>query len=60
MCKYKVVSLLLGGIIFYAQIVYSHEVGAPFSGAIIDPLEVHHAHIEDEQRLNFFFLNGFR
>lgn len=32
----------------------AHEKGAPFSGAIIDPLDVHHAHIEDEQRINFF------
>ena len=31
----------------------AHEQGAQFSGAIIDPLRVHHAHIEDEQRLNF-------
>lgn len=37
-----------------------HETGAPFSGAIIDPLEVHHAHIEDEQRLNFEQVQRFR
>lgn len=36
-------------------VVHAHEEGAPFSGAIIDPLEVHHAHIEDEQRVNLFF-----
>lgn len=29
-----------------------HEAGAPFSGAILDPLVLHHAHIENEQRLN--------
>lgn len=36
-----------------ARAARAHEAGAPFSGAIIDPLELHHAHIEDEQRLNF-------
>lgn len=36
----------------------AHQEGASFSGAIIDPLEVHHAHIEDEQRLNLFFIRG--
>lgn len=36
----------------------AHEVGAPFSGAIIDPLVLHHAHIENEQRVNLFFLHG--
>lgn len=30
----------------------AHEAGAPFSGAILDPLVLHHAHIENEQRLN--------
>ena len=33
----------------------AHEKGAPFSGAIIDPLKTHHAHIENEQRFNFFY-----
>ena len=37
---------------------FGHEDGAHFSGAIIDPLEVHHAHIEDEQRLNFGAVRG--
>ena len=32
----------------------AHEAGAPFSGAIVDPLALHHAHIEAEQRINFF------
>ena len=36
----------------------AHEVGAPFSGAIIDPLVLHHAHIENEQRVNFFYFRG--
>jgi len=31
---------------------WAHESGAPFSGAILDPLVLHHAHIENEQRLN--------
>lgn len=30
----------------------AHEENAPFSGAIIDPFELHRAHIEDEQRIN--------
>jgi hypothetical protein len=34
----------------------AHEEGAPFSAAIIDPLLLHHAHIENEQRINFFGL----
>lgn len=38
----------------------AHEEGAPFSGAIIDPPILHHAHIENEQRLNFFALRGVR
>ena len=36
----------------------AHEAGAPYSGAIIDPLVLHHAHIENEQRLNLFALRG--
>ncbi len=39
--------------------VFGHQVGAPFSGAIIEPLEVHHAHIENEQRLSVAYLDGF-
>lgn len=38
----------------------AHEEGAPFSGAITDPLLLHHAHIEDEQRFNFFNAFGVR
>jgi hypothetical protein len=38
--------------------LFAHEEGAQFSGAIIEPLKVHHAHIEDEQKFNFFFLDG--
>lgn len=36
----------------------AHEEGAPFSGAIIEPLLLHHAHIENEQRVNFSVLRG--
>ena len=36
----------------------AHEEGSPFSGALIDPLVLHHAHVENEQRLNFSFLRG--
>ena len=37
-----------------------HEERAPFSGAIIDPLKVHHAPIEDEQRVNLFLADDQR
>lgn len=37
-----------------------HEEGAPFSGAISEPIRVHHAHIEDEQGFNFSFNDNFR
>jgi hypothetical protein len=40
------------------SLLWAHEEGAPFSGAILDPVLLHHAHIENEQRLNFFALNG--
>ena len=30
----------------------AHEAGAPFSGAFPEPIILHHAHIEDEQRIN--------
>ncbi len=31
----------------------AHEAGAPFSSAFAEPIILHHAHIEDEQRINF-------
>ena len=34
------------------QPLSAHEEGAPFSGAIIEPLHTHHTHIEDEQKVN--------
>jgi hypothetical protein len=43
-----------------SRIVFGHEEEAPFSGAIIESLRVHHAHIEDEQRINFSLFDGFR
>lgn len=30
----------------------AHEEGAPFSGAMVDPIVQHHAHIESEERVN--------
>lgn len=44
-------------LIFLTSKCFAHEEGAKFSGAIIDPLRVHHAHIEDEQRVNFSFID---
>ncbi len=38
----------------------AHEAGAPFSGAFPEPIILHHAHIEDEQRINLVGLNNFR
>jgi len=40
--------------------VSGHEEGAPFSGAIGEPVLVHHAHIEDEQFFNSIFFDNFR
>ncbi len=42
------------------EAAFAHEDGAPFSGAIIEPLDVHHAHIEDEQRINLIHIDGLR
>lgn len=53
--KCRVVPLML---LLFSNNVLAHEKGAPFSGAIIDPLRVHHAHIEDEQRINFSYVDG--
>lgn len=38
----------------------AHEVGAPFSSAFAEGIMVHHAHIEDEQRINFLGLSNLR
>ncbi|MHB1309406.1 MAG: transporter family protein [Limisphaerales bacterium] len=50
----------LTGAFLVAVRLQAHEEGAPFSGAIIDPPLLHHAHIENEQRFNFFVLRGVR
>ena len=42
------------------QSALAHQKGAPFSGAMGEPFLVHHAHIEDEQILNFNYFVGFR
>lgn len=49
--SWAIVALVLNGV---AVSAFAHEAGAPFSGAIIDPLVLHHAHIENEQRFNYF------
>ena len=51
-------TLLLAGTITTPALLFAHELGAPFSGAILDPTILHHAHIENEQRFNFFALQG--
>jgi len=48
----------LASLVLAAAPVAAHEEGAPFSGAIIDPLLLHHAHIENEQRINLLALRG--
>lgn len=47
-------AVTVGALIGATVSAFAHEEGAPFSGAIIDPLVLHHAHIENEQRFNFF------
>lgn len=47
-------------IITTSNTLFAHEKDAPFSGAISEPIKVHHAHIEDEQSLNFSFYNDFQ
>ena len=49
---------LSSALLLFATRLEAHEEGAPFSGSIIDPIILHHAHIENEQRVNFFALNG--
>lgn len=41
-----------------ASTALAHEAGAPFSGAISDLLALHHAHLENEQRLNGYVARG--
>ncbi len=53
-------SVILLLVIMVPRSVFGHEESAPFSSAIIEPLKVHHAHIEDEQRINFSYFDGFR
>ena len=43
-----------------SRFAFGHELGAPFSGAISEPVILHHAHIEDEQSLNMTFRNDFQ
>jgi len=53
--------LLLSMLIWFcAMEVEAHEAGAPFSGAIPEPILLHHAHIEDEQKINSVVLKDFR
>lgn len=53
----RAATCVLIALIFLAKpFANAHEEGAPFSDAIVDPLLLHHAHIENEQRINFFGL----
>ncbi len=44
-------------ILLFSNNSFSHEEGGNYSGAIIDPLRVHHAHIENEQKVDFSFID---
>jgi len=52
--------LILGACVLCSGLAAAHEEGADFSGAIIEALRADHAHIEDEQRLNFGWVDGLR
>lgn len=54
----RMAACALPAIMVISMSIHAHEAGAPFSGAIIDPLTLHHAHIENEQRLNLFGLRN--
>lgn len=56
--KAAALASLSSALLLSASRLEAHEEGAPFSGSIIDPIILHHAHIENEQRVNFFALNG--
>ncbi len=45
-------------LIISLQVAFGHQENAKASGAIIDPLMVHHAHIEDEQRIILSVFGG--
>jgi hypothetical protein len=55
----KVISLAV--LVWFGAIkAGAHEAGAPFSGAFPEPILLHHAHIEDEQRINTTGFENFR
>lgn len=45
---------------FWAIGAGAHEAGTPFSGAFPELILLHHAHIEDEQRINLSRFANFR
>ena len=47
-------------ILFSSGISKAHQDSAPFSGAISELIKVHHAHIENEQSINFSFYDDFQ
>ena len=47
-------------ILFSLGTTQAHQDSAPFSGAISELIKVHHAHIEDEQSINFSFYDDFQ
>ena len=55
----KILSLFIFAWVWAIE-VGAHEAGAPFSGAFPEPILLHHAHIEDEQRINLVGLKDLR
>jgi hypothetical protein len=54
------ITLVVALIWLWANPAGAHEAGTPFSGAFPEPILLHHAHIEDEQRINFSRFENFR
>ena len=48
-CTRHVRILVFATCLSTSAVARAHEPGAPFSGAILDPLELHHAHIENDE-----------
>lgn len=61
MCTNLLKNLFLILLIWFGPMeAEAHEAGAPFSSAFAEPIILHHAHIEDEQRVNFVGFKDFR
>lgn len=52
--------LILLFTLYSSGLALAHESSSAYSSAISDPIKVHHAHIEDEQSINFSFDDDFQ